>query len=206
PSLSAGVAIHDPGIALQVLEDMGWGNLSLPVELVDFKVAVLNEGAKLEWETARERNNRGFYVERSGDGRSWERLGFVNGAGDADEAQFYSFIDLAPLLGTNFYRLRQVDFGGEEAFSPVESIEWNRPDQRQPLVLSPNPTQDWFMVRHSTVEPPNSFRILNSAGQQVLAGAWPSNGQFNVFQLPTGVYFLEVQGRNGLDWVKWAKR
>ncbi|MEL6143747.1 MAG: hypothetical protein AAFU67_19280, partial [Bacteroidota bacterium] len=105
PSLSAGVAIHDPGIALQVLEDMGWGNLSLPVELVDFKVAVLNEGAKLEWETARERNNRGFYVERSGDGRSWERLGFVNGAGDADEAQFYSFIDLAPLLGTNFYRL-----------------------------------------------------------------------------------------------------
>jgi len=115
-------------------------------------------------------------------------------------------MDLAPLWGTNYYRLRQVDFGGEEAFSGVASIEWYEGDENGQIILSPNPAQDWFSVRFNFPEEPESFRILNATGQEVLAGTWPRNNQITISELPNGVYFLEVYGeRFGVNWVNWMK-
>lgn len=94
----------------------------LPVELSYFRVNKSNAVALLEWQTASERNNAGFTVERSSDGKSFVQIGEATGKGDSDEAVNYTFTDNNPANGINYYRLKQQDFDGSVSYSPVRSI------------------------------------------------------------------------------------
>lgn len=87
-----------------------------PVELSSFTATQQGEAVVLQWVTASETNNYGFFVERSdvdSGVESWTELDFVKGAGDTHEESQYLFIDQAlPRDGRYAYRLRQQDFDG----------------------------------------------------------------------------------------------
>jgi hypothetical protein len=93
---------------------------SLPVELLNFK-AVIRENSVVDllWATATEKNNHGFDIERSADNRNWKALGFVPGNGTTAERHDYKFTDETPLVGVNYYRLKQLDFDGKYEYSPI---------------------------------------------------------------------------------------
>ncbi len=111
--------------------------LALPVELVSFDAKLLEgKKAQLNWRTASELNNEGFDIERSDDGKSWERLHFMPGSGTSTEAHHYSFLDEHPLPGINYYRLRQKDFDGQFEYSPIVSVEMER---KGSVSVFPNP-------------------------------------------------------------------
>ncbi len=101
------------------------GCSSLPVELTSFDGLVDGQSVVLNWETASELNNAGFDVEFSlaADG-DFNKVGFVAGAGTADDTQRYSFShDAAAFAGqTVYYRLKQLDFDGAFAYSDVVAI------------------------------------------------------------------------------------
>ena len=93
---------------------------SLPVELTDFKALIQkNGGVTLHWNTASEKNNHGFDLERSVDGRHWAALGFVPGNGTTTRPNKYFFTDEKPLAGINYYRLKQMDADGKFEYSPI---------------------------------------------------------------------------------------
>lgn len=95
---------------------------SLPVELIAF-TATLNQGiVLLNWETASETENDGFWVQRSQDGLNWENIGWVDGALNSSEHVLYSFEDRNPLLGNGYYRLKQVDMNGAHEYSPIRMV------------------------------------------------------------------------------------
>lgn len=98
-------------------------NPYLPIELISFKATPVNNGNLLHWKTATEQNNRGFEVERSGDNIKWEMIHFEKGNGTSNQTHDYSFIDEKPLVGTTYYRLRQVDTDGGFEYSPIVSVE-----------------------------------------------------------------------------------
>src|SRR5690606_7492371 len=85
----------------------------LPITLTTFTARQL-EATKvtLDWTTASEENNDYFAIEYSADGRHFDELGMVRGAGSTTTSQHYSFIHHHPVAGSNYYRLRQVDFDG----------------------------------------------------------------------------------------------
>ena len=95
---------------------------ALPVELSQF--TAWNAGAKntLQWVTQSELNNDRFEVERSADGHSFERIGTVKGAGTSVVPLTYFWNDETPLIGVNYYRLRQVDDDGTTSFSNVVAV------------------------------------------------------------------------------------
>lgn len=93
---------------------------ALPVELINFQVVMPQDGnVHLLWATASEKNNFGFDVERSADGRHWMSLGFVPGNGTTAERRDYTFADEKPLAGVNYYRLKQMDTDGSHEHSPM---------------------------------------------------------------------------------------
>lgn len=96
---------------------------SLPVELTSFDIAKAADAAILSWETASEKNNEKFIVERSADGIKYEQIGEVSGNGTTNETKSYKHIDSNPSLGVNYYRLKQVDFDGKYEYSPISSVE-----------------------------------------------------------------------------------
>lgn len=85
----------------------------LPVELMWFDVVVGEERTTLNWATATENDNFGFYVERSQGNNSFQRLDFVNGAGYSQELKEYTWVDNTIKLFERYaYRLAQTDYNG----------------------------------------------------------------------------------------------
>jgi len=105
----------------------------LPVEWVLFEGKVHAGEVILIWKTASELNNHGFYVERLEDG-VFEKKGFVAGRGTTSESSNYQFNDVwNTSTGEQYYRLRQVDFDGRFALSPVISVNFDQ-SKDQPSV------------------------------------------------------------------------
>ena len=109
----------------------------LPVELTLLTARYDGKQVRLNWTTATEDNNDFFAIERM-DGTTFRTIGVVEGAGNSQTAVDYQFNDPAPELGTNYYRLRQVDFGGATNYSPIISVEVGGATGSG-LFLAPNP-------------------------------------------------------------------
>lgn len=67
----------------------------------------------LTWTTLTETNNQFFIVERSLDGITFEKAVQLEGAGQSDQQKKYRFVEIAAKFSRTFYRLVQVDYGGE---------------------------------------------------------------------------------------------
>lgn len=117
-------------------------NGSLPVSYLSFKVEKYNESASLEWTTAAEKENAGFYVERRAEGESkFATIGYTvsghavgNGGGHT-----YRYIDPKIPSGRIFYRLRQVDWDGTTSYSEVVTVS-NNQSAALKLLTYPNPS------------------------------------------------------------------
>jgi hypothetical protein len=75
----------------------------------------------LTWTTRSETNNAGFEIEHDG-GNGYQRIGYVGGAGTVTTPQAYSYRAEGLAPGTHRFRLRQVDFDGAFAYSPVTEV------------------------------------------------------------------------------------
>jgi hypothetical protein len=85
---------------------------SLPIELLSFEGALNKKKVVLTWQTASEKNNDFFTIERSADNENFVAIGKVAGARQSDVVRAYQYLDVAPLKGINYYRLKQTDLDG----------------------------------------------------------------------------------------------
>lgn len=98
-----------------------WCPDDVPVELTNFDGNVRGKGIDLFWETASEKDNLGFYVEKRGfdenqtNDENWNQVGFVKGNGTKSTASRFAYNDNEVKAGSTYqYRLRQVDFDGTQ--------------------------------------------------------------------------------------------
>jgi len=117
------------------------GGNALPVELQAFRGTVSKNNITLNWQTATEKNNYGFDVERKVNKTgNWETLGFVNGHGNSHSTKNYSFVDDdLPLTGKYYYRLKQMDMDGKYEYSATIMFELNKPLSYNLFQNYPNP-------------------------------------------------------------------
>lgn len=98
----------------------------LPIELLSFEAILDKKQVKLFWSVSTQINNDHFFIERSNDAFSWEKIAEVDGAGTNNQYQEYSCFDKNPLLGTNYYRLSQTDFDGTTKHFNIEVIDYEK--------------------------------------------------------------------------------
>jgi len=113
----------------------------IPVELISFHAAQIDGDVQLRWRTARESNNRGWFIQRRDPGGEWNEIGFVDGYGTTNEQQIYEFTDRQVAMDETYdYRLRQVDFDGSEDLSSVARVfTYATPMATRLLPNYPNP-------------------------------------------------------------------
>ena len=171
----------------------------LPVELVYFNGSQQNsQNILLRWRTASEHDNDYMAVEHSTDGRSFEEIGRVPGAGYTLTPQDYRFVDENPQAGLNYYRLRQVDFDGAATYHGPVSVTFKPREAAGATVsLYPNPAADWLHVSWpSPTRQPVTLKVISLAGSQVALYQAPA-GVFT-YSLPlaglqAGSYLLEIR-------------
>lgn len=115
-----GLDNNDDGIAFDEFKLEKSKDAPLPVELLSFNAYPKDENVHIEWVTASEINNDYFEVQRSSDGINYETNEIVDGNGTSSQMHQYELTDFNPLPGLSYYRIRQVDFDGQnETFNPV---------------------------------------------------------------------------------------
>ena len=166
----------------------------LPIELTAFSAEKVEKSVHLHWQTASETNNRGFEVQRSDDGARWQEIGFVNGNGTTTETQHYILIDKEPLGGTNYYRLRQIDFDGTASLSNIVAVKGS--DKHSELKLNPNPASDVVEIKGVDLTSEPLLKIMDATGRP-LREQRLSSSTLDVSALPPGMYYLILYDSKG---------
>lgn len=95
----------------------------LPIELLTFDVKKQGEDNIIYWTTLTEYNNDFFTIERSEDGKHFEAITTIDGAGSSSDVIDYRYADVSYQDVINYYRLVQKDFNGEIRRSDMVSID-----------------------------------------------------------------------------------
>jgi hypothetical protein len=160
----------------------------LPVELLAFEAEARAAVVDLWWSTATERNNAGFHVERSRDALTFERIGFVPGAGNSTTTRQYTFEDQRPLDGVSYYRLWQQDLDGQGKASPAVAVY----RQGTEFTAFPNPTPG-ELVLGGLPDATCALQVCDARGAPVLVGqVHGPTAQIDLQHLPSGPYFVLV--------------
>lgn len=105
--------------------DFTFQQTTTPVSLISFTAQNQNNAVKLNWATASEQNNSHFDVLRSSNGKEFHSINTVAGEGNSTTVRHYSYSDYNPVSGTNYYKLRQVDFNGTSTESEAQAVSIN---------------------------------------------------------------------------------
>ena len=170
----------------------------MPVELSHFTARSISSSTHLTWATATETNNSHFEVQRSADGRKWEVLGEVKGAGTIQEPQQYEFTDDRPPVGLSYYRLRQVDYDGQYEYSPV--VTANRKGGAFPFSVFPNPAGESVSLVLPGGAEGLRAELYDARGRQVLRqqlAAESGRVEIGLTSLPPGLYYLSIRDGQG---------
>lgn len=179
---------------------------AFPVELVEFRAALVERKTNLAWRTASEINNDYFAIEKSKDGRDFQEIGQLEGRGTTSEAAEYRFTDPTPTPGINYYRLRQVDTDGQFAFSKIVTVDFTGNAR---AVLFPTTTSNWLTLQPGQpISSSGELLILDSFGRQLRRETFEfdtQNLKLNVADLAPGTYFLCVNWNARPEMLRFSK-
>lgn len=177
-------------------------NPPLPVELTSLIATAINKGVMLNWSTATEVNNYGFDVEKKSIG-NWVKIGFVDGHGNSNSPNDYSFIDSSPSIGEISYRLKQIDTDGAFEYSEIVTATSTNLAKYELHQNHPNPFNPSTVISFSLPEVSLvKITVYNAIGQKVIeltnkqmdAGTHTVN--FDGSNLSTGFYFYRLETQN----------
>jgi hypothetical protein len=178
----------------------------VPVELKSFTATTNGKEVILNWSTATELNNQGFEIERSEDNTIFNKIGFVPGFGTTTEPKSYSYSDQSANTGTNYYRIKQVDFDGSYKYSDVVEIDFKGFNSYLLELNYPNPFNPTTTIGFGIQNKSNvKITILNAIGEEVAVvmneekEAGYHQVEFNAANLPSGVYFYQLKAGNYVD-------
>lgn len=169
----------------------------IPIELIYFSATQLGNQTKLNWQTATELNNAYYEIERSSEGKTFEKIGEISGYGNSNVTRTYSFVDEKPNTDVNYYRLRQVDFDGKASVSKIVSVNFGK---NTTVKVYPNIAKDQINVELNSENGATDLFVVNQLGQVVKSQKLQNTEgvrTLNISDLPNGFYFINIVSKNG---------
>ncbi|HEY4650570.1 MAG TPA: T9SS C-terminal target domain-containing protein, partial [Pontibacter sp.] len=191
---------NDHGLAIDDFS-MTWststtvGPIIMPVELVSFTGRQVGQEIQLNWATASEHENKHFIVERSQDAKAFETIAAIAGKGSSSIRSAYSYTDQAPLQGIAYYRLKQVDLDGTQAYSKIIAVNMQFAGN---AILYPTIATDFINLEVTT--PGAVATAYDVTGRQVLQQQLsPDTRKYvlDVSKLQAGSYSLMLLSPKG---------
>ena len=166
---------------------LGNADNPLPVELLAFTAEAEGPAARLRWTTVSEKNSARFEVERSVNGKQFERIGEEPAQGTKASPTSYTFLDTPTLLPscphTLYYRLRQVDLDGTASYSPMRAVQLT-PSPLHPFTVYPNPARAAVTV--AGLRSGEAVEVLDALGRPVACATTAADGTARL-TLPAGL-------------------
>lgn len=167
----------------------------LPVGMAYFKGSPDQNRVALTWGTQEEINNDGFDIERSRDGKKFEKIGHVVGEGNSIVQIDYAFSDRQPYSGVNYYRLKQKDLDGASSYSNTISVNYRKDDK---ISVQYNFGSEEITVRSEGSV--RSIEVYDIAGNKLLEAKGGSDSNVNTVSVQNilpGNYVVRVIDTQG---------
>lgn len=159
--------------------------------------------ANLYWSSETEENFSHYEVQWSGDGRNFQTIHQVKGAGGLNGAQHYQYLDKAAGVH-NYYRLKMVDHDGTTEYSDVINVD-TQCDDFYGLMVFPNPVsveEAKIQVKYKSEREVVDLVVVDVLGkiliqeQHQVVAEW-NTATLDVSQLPVGTYLVKQVGARG---------
>ena len=136
----------------------------LPVTFYELKAAPKNAGIMVTWNVSYESNMIKYEVERSINGRTFNKIGEV-ASRNLTSASTYSFFDPNPNNGVNYYRLKLLDQASGAKHSNIVRVSLGRMDPS--IAIYPNPVKEKIITLQLTNMAMGNYELAlyNTAGQ-----------------------------------------
>jgi hypothetical protein len=158
----------------------------LPFRLLDIQARKDNSSILLTWQTGESYGFDWYDIERSPDGRNWEKIGEKNVTETTGGPARYAFRDNLPLTGQNFYRLRSREFSGAPVYSEIVSIRFEGDQKVTTFRAMPNPFTSHVLLEAKGLRPGKTLLtcyagsgriihqgILTQTRMSLETGTWP---------------------------------
>ncbi|MFH0865535.1 MAG: T9SS type A sorting domain-containing protein [Bacteroidota bacterium] len=207
------------GIAAQAF-DAPWvlvsKNSPLPIELLSFSAKLRDTVVDILWTTVSEINSDFFIVERTNDFISTSGIAIVDAAGISNSVLDYFATDENPLQGTNYYRLKEVDYDGSITYSDWVPIEYHPSENSSSTInlvsIYPNPANDQINIIFNTSEIGNTnISVFDVQGKllKTISPAVTDIGntivKFEINDLPQGMYIIRITNGNTFSAGRFVK-
>jgi hypothetical protein len=180
-------------------------NNALPVKLLSFNVSLStgsDKKAKATWITADEETVAAFDVHRSGNGKDFVSVGQVTPNNRAG-VNAYEFLDVQPLKGVSYYRLKQMDKDGHFKFSSIVRVVNNDGNS---LSVYPNPSSDIITIAHPQAGTTAVISLLSVDGRVIQRiNVTGSVTSVPVSHLAAGSYFIQYESKDEKIFQKFEK-
>jgi hypothetical protein len=168
--------------------------LLLPIKLHSFTVFAKNNTVIANWNSITESNTEYFEIERSSNAADYRKIGTATakGIGQFD----YSFTDISPVSGTNFYRLRLINEDGRFTYSDVAKVNFT--GKGSVFTVSPNVAAASVSINvSSSGKNTSSAELVNMQGavvKKIKLDLVDGQNKFpvDVSTLPVGNYFIRL--------------
>ena len=142
-------------------------NFTLPVELISFTGKAINKTSALSWTTESEVNLSQYELQKSRDGINFTPVAIVFAKGE--QRNEYSYTDIHPFDGSNFYRLKMIDVDGTFNYSNTVIVRFGSVKGGD-VIIAPNPVKSNINVRMTDLEHGSyKIEITNAIGQLQLS-------------------------------------
>lgn len=182
---------------------------TLPIELLSFEGKEISENeVELKWETATEKNNDYFVIEKSYDGIYFNEIDKVKGAGTSSTKTTYQFTDRNNDLHERiYYQLKQVDYDGKESTSSIVAVKFK--SEEPELISISNDYENNKIDLHLYSKHKSEFtlRLTDPLGRIVSSAKLQVDGEFKSFPIELNssvhsIYFVTILTRDKLTTIK----
>jgi len=165
----------------------------LPVKLYNLKATLNNNAANISWSVSNEIDMNKYVVERSNDGRNFEKVGEVLALNKGENN--YQLTNDNLITSTYYYRVISLDRGGKTSYSQILKVS-----NQSKLSLSayPNPASNQIVLAGLTTG--STFQITDAVGKVVYRNIASSQTQvIETGKLINGMYLINVLNIDGSE-------
>ncbi len=173
-------------------------DLVVPLALLDLDGFYDNGQIVLNWQTTNDVDKNKFIVQRKDTESTWKDIGTVY----YSSSEVYKFIDTDPLVGINYYRLKQIDNNASIDYSQTITVQ--NTEVIDELIIFPNPFES--EIHMSNVTRDMAIDIVDISGHILLQKNINQSGKLSLAHLPSGVYFVRYFKNESLKYQKIVKR
>jgi hypothetical protein len=132
-------------------------------------------------------NNEKFEIQISNNGSNFLTIGSILGNGNSTTEIDYTFEDKNPISGTNYYRLKQVDYDSHFEYSKIIRIQNSNFD----LKIYPS-VGSFLVVDISNIESATMYFTRVTGENILIKEIGDGLNVIDVSELTTGIYFITV--------------